>query len=1488
MNRLQRILASLGIILSCIFLVLVMLVCVARSAEVQTAAMSAFAEQFSRALGTHAEIGRLHYRFPNHFILTDVLVEDQQGETLLGVDTLSADADLWHLITHDTLLIHDITLAGATSHIYHISEESGNWNYQFLVDALSQKEKQKAEPMRLRLRIDCVRLLRLQLHYNELEAQIPAAQLRLNGYSTKHIDAEVEQLAASIHRKGIPTMEIREMEARVLASDSLFSFPKLHIALAHSDLQAKECYIDHGQISVQVEEATFTPSDLSAVLPALRWMNAPWSFSAAVNGTIDSLAAHKLNLNYRKQPILKGDVTLLNLSTLAEALTSLSPVSIDSTSESLPYVRAHCEDLRVSKATLQDILSGIQGKPVRLPDMLGRLGQIHYKGALEGRLNDLSLLGAFTSDLGSVRTDGWASVDNNFSDFHYRGSLSTRRFHLGHLLGVPDLGTIGVSIVTDGHVASDHPFHGTICANLDHLVFRRYTYQDVHLDGQFINRIFNGHCHSNDPNLMFRFDGNVELTNGTPHYAVQFRLNHLRLGALNLSERYADSDLRLRLNIAMQGANLDALTGTVSLNDVCFTRTQMQDSAQMQEMVLSLQTEGNQRSIKLNSDYLTASATGRYTITQLVPSLRKHVLRALPSLFPLAEQKRIAESTPHNELDFYLYARHLEHLSYVFELPLVVPDQPTIKANLSDERAEASLRAVVPELFLNDTHFEKIALNLSSAKTNKIDASVYALMHHKNNPASKHMGDMQFSLSAWAARDSLDFSTAWANKDTLHNAGELHIRSLLSRYADRPFLSADILPTEVLLADSLWKFRPSHITYAAADTALSIDHFHFGSASQSIDVSGVASTHIEDTIRAELKAVDLDYLLGALTDVHKSIYFGGNVTGWATAYGIFHAPMFEASVAMKRASINGSMLGDVYASAGLDSLNHVIIKGDVFDPRLRTADSIRHVCHVDGLVGGPNAYWNLDIYPDSVEVGLINHWTSSFLSNISGRASGYVRVWGMRPPEIGKGQVWVSVQAKAHNIGLTVPFTGGRYYVQDSVLMDSTSIRFPHMTAHDAEGHEVLVDGQVLHDGAWQNITYRIEADARRALVMDLPSNADNLYSGHVYGNGHVVVAGNDKDVRINATAQATGGKFVLSVAGASSARENSFIEFVDHTPQDLYAATSEDIIRKYTIPGTFDLSLQVEVTPLVECEVLIDRRTGDCLRGRGEGNVRLHYSTSDLSMLGSIALQQGTFGFTFQNVIRREFQLAEGSSVVWTGNPENPELNAKAIYKVTASLRDLLGTEASSLTTRSSVPVNCVLNLNEHLNNPVVRFGIELPSSDESIVSEVRSVINTEDMLTRQVLYLLVFSRFYTPEYIQQTANVGVNETYSLISSTITGQINSWLSRLTDMVQVGFNFRTDGEGADASQEYEAQFEIRPVRGLMINGNFGYRYNDIANQPVFGNLDVEYMLTPNGKLRVKGYSHTVDKYSLRQANTVQGVGFVFKHDFNWPERKKKK
>ena len=327
------------------------------------------------------------------------------------------------------------------------------------------------------------------------------------------------------------------------------------------------------------------------------------------------------------------------------------------------------------------------------------------------------------------------------------------------------------------------------------------------------------------------------------------------------------------------------------------------------------------------------------------------------------------------------------------------------------------------------------------------------------------------------------------------------------------------------------------------------------------------------------------------------------------------------------------------------------------------------------------------------------------------------------------------------------------------------------------------------------------------------------------------------------------------------------------------------------TIPKTTKLilSLQVEANPTTEVNIKLGGEDG--IRGRGEGNVKITYddSSEEIQMLGTYTLQSGVFTYTIGNIVRRNFDIAEGSKVIWDGDPFSPMVNITGRYHTTASLRDLFGSEFSQVATnRSSVPVNCVLYMTDRLFNPILNFAVELPQSDESVQSQVNSIINTQEMLMRQIIYLLVFNRFYTADYLQNTQSVGLNETYSLLSSTITGQINSWLSKLTDIFTMGFNFRTDGEGETASQEYEANFQIQPIRQLVINGNFGYRYNDLSNRPFFGDLDVEYLLTPNGKLRAKAYTHTVDKYSLRQANTVQGVGLVFKHDFNWNLQKKNK
>ena len=152
------------------------------------------------------------------------------------------------------------------------------------------------------------------------------------------------------------------------------------------------------------------------------------------------------------------------------------------------------------------------------------------------------------------------------------------------------------------------------------------------------------------------------------------------------------------------------------------------------------------------------------------------------------------------------------------------------------------------------------------------------------------------------------------------------------------------------------------------------------------------------------------------------------------------------------------------------------------------------------------------------------------------------------------------------------------------------------------------------------------------------------------------------------------------------------------------------------------------------------------------------------VQMLGNYTLQSGEFVFTLGNIVRRNFDIAEGSRVMWSGDPLSPTVDITGRYHTTASLRDLFGTDISQVATnRTSIPVNCVLHMTDLLFDPILKFAIELPQSDESVQSQINSIINTDEMLMRQVIYLLVFNRFYTPDYLQSTQTVGVSISYSL-----------------------------------------------------------------------------------------------------------------------------
>ena len=448
----------------------------------------------------------------------------------------------------------------------------------------------------------------------------------------------------------------------------------------------------------------------------------------------------------------------------------------------------------------------------------------------------------------------------------------------------------------------------------------------------------------------------------------------------------------------------------------------------------------------------------------------------------------------------------------------------------------------------------------------------------------------------------------------------------------------------------------------------------------------------------------------------------------------------------------------------------------------------------------------------------------------------------------------------------------------------------------------MTLNGTVSHYN-FKDFKYDLHADINGIHAMHLPVSNKDMFFGDVYANGILDIQGDEQQCNITVEAETQPRTdFTLSIATASTATDDSFVHFISQQPDETEikvtnksssAAPDPQPQTVNTAATRILLNLRAEVDEDAKFNLLISRDGNRLEKTQGRGIITVNYDSQpdDATVRGTYEISKGAIHFNLQNIIYRSFEIQNGSYITFNGDPENPEINATAIYKTNASLRDLFGTDFSNVaTSRTTVPVNCLLSLSGNLNEPTIGFGIDLPNSDESIKQQVMSIVNsTEEIRMREVLYLLAFNRFYTPEYMQSNSTKGLNETYSVLTSTLTGQINNWLSKLTENFTVGFDIRTDGQGSNSQQEYETQFQLQPTNRLLINGNLGYRNNDIvSNQPLFGNLDVEYMLTPSGQLRAKAYTHTVDRYSLREATTIQGVGLKFQQDFNAGDAKRNK
>lgn len=249
--------------------------------------------------------------------------------------------------------------------------------------------------------------------------------------------------------------------------------------------------------------------------------------------------------------------------------------------------------------------------------------------------------------------------------------------------------------------------------------------------------------------------------------------------------------------------------------------------------------------------------------------------------------------------------------------------------------------------------------------------------------------------------------------------------------------------------------------------------------------------------------------------------------------------------------------------------------------------------------------------------------------------------------------------------------------------------------------------------------------------------------------------------------------------------------------------------------------------------------------------------SDGDLRMYGDYTINHGTYNFTLQDIIIKDFTIREGSKITFLGDPYAAQLDIVASYSVNANLSDL---DESFLEdrelNRTNVPVDALMMVRGDIRQPDITFDLDFPTLTRDTYRKVRSIVSTEDMMNRQIIYLLALNKFYTPDYM--TATHG-NELVSVASSTISSRLSSMLGQLSDNWSIAPAIRSDrGDFSDVEVDVALSSHLLNNR-LLLNGNFGYRDNSMNNNSFIGDFDIRYLLNRAGTIQLKAYNRYNDQ-----------------------------
>ncbi len=1435
-----------------------------RIPAVQTHIAQRAATWLSEATNHDVSIGRVDIEFFSNVILEQVQVRDYKKNELFYVGRLEADIAAFSILKPNSLSIATLELQEPRANlIYYEGSDSLNAGEFFsAVSELFVKDTTKvSKPFQFDL--DELIIKNGRFNYDDFNKPLTEYGMDYAHMTVDSIYGQFDELVLADTLK-VRVTDLSAVETRSNTNlrnlDTRMTYAATFWEWADLDLRVQDSHLgnylrfdynrfknfanfnDSVTLTTNLYDSYANARDISKFTTLLKGYEEEevQVNSIQFKGKVSNFKADSVDLEYGENTHIVGSIS----------------------ADGLPNVKETFANLRLKPSTLDadDIRKFIPKDAFEVAD---RLGTVKLEGRFLGFYNDFVSNGTFATALGNVQSDINLKIDDDKRTSSYRGYLSTNSFNIGKLINRTDLlGTVSMSGQLEGSGFTMQDANIDMDATINQVYFKNYNYRNITANGNLNKQKFTGELTINDPNLVVKADGEIYLKEGEQAFNLVADLQKVNLQAIQFSEE--PLTISARTNVNFQGLSLDSFVGIASF-DSATVNYKGKELALDSLYINSVIVEG-QRALNLVSSYLTLQVDGNFDYSTLIADLdqlaREYKLNFesnLPETQAYYRRKAGQQAQEYN-LTYDLYLKNADPLLQLFVPELSIARNTHLEGSFRHGNTIIiDMYGLIDTLAYDNYSLYRNSFELNSSKLQHspdVLASIIYTSEEQRLPTAGQTQDFYLE-GIWSER-KIDFATSvrqpeYNNRATI--TGDLNfLENQIQLVFDR---------SNIILRDMPWTFIPGNTVYIAdGGKTISVENFALTNQEQLIRAAGIVSEDPDSRLIVDVENFDLQNLNTLISEK-----IAGKLSGQVTAQDIYDRALLNINAKVDSFHLDDFLIGDITGSADW----HNIQKQMVVDVSIDRSG--KKVLSVTGNYN-PNATEDqLDLLAvmDQAQLKLVEPLIKPILTDLEGDMEGRVRILGQLTSPILKGSVMVT------NGQFKFDYLNTTYRFSDRIYLGPNSISFRNAQVKDIYGNSATVTGGIAHDG-FEDMVIDLNARYRNFMILNTTAEQNELYYGTAFGTGTASVLGPVDNLRINVDARSEENtRIVVPLDNQESIARKDFIKFVTTTADSLALAAKNQNVDLSGINMNFNL----DVTDDAYFEIIIDRTTGDVIRGSGSGDIRMTIDTrGDFNMFGTFEITRGAYNLNLlEGLITREFNVQPGSTISWNGDPLGGIMNITGNYTQMASLPV---TETSTLQGR--YPITAVIDLDGPLLTPQIALGLNFDQVPQTAETEAltNAIKNDEAELNRQVFSLMVLGRL-TPQGTFSTVDAGSTAVGGSLGSLLSGQLSSFLNSIDSNLEIDIGLGNIDQDALSSLQVRLSYSFFQGR-LRVTSEAGLANNNVAgtaqDRGYQGDWTLEYYITQSGELRARLEYNTIPRGLLDRRTNRQSFSLLHTKRFD--------